>query len=269
MRYRFPECRMVGIDYEDKFPWGMIENGEQVIMVDFSLPMDLMEAITEAYPFIWIDHHKTAIDKARQAGFETPGLLRVGTAACELTWQYFFPGELVPDVVFLLGRYDVWDEKNPHWVDSILPFQYGLRKEVTDPANPDTVYLWTALLREKGYNQAFEKLINEGEAIIRYQQQQDAKLMARHAFYTDLDGFGAVAVNHGISGSMKFEGDFLQDQVAFPLCISFARLPEQKWLVNLYTFREDVDVGEIAKRHGGGGHQKVAGFICDELPFRI
>jgi len=91
VRHRFPECRMVGIDYEDAFPWEKIESGERVVMVDFSLPMDLMEAIKEAYPFTWIDHHKTAIDKAREAGFETAGLLMVGKAGCELTWEYFSP----------------------------------------------------------------------------------------------------------------------------------------------------------------------------------
>lgn len=46
-------------------------------------------------------------------------------------------------------------------------------------------------------------------------------------------------------------------------------MPGQKWLVNLYTYREDVNCGEIAQRYGGGGHRKAAGFICPELPFQI
>ena len=33
--------------------------------------------------------------------------------------------------------------------------------------------------------------------------------------------------------------------------------------VSLYTDRNDVDVSEIAKAYGGGGHKKAAGFRVD------
>lgn len=258
---------MIGIDYEDEFLWNEVPQGVGIVMVDFSLPMDQMQRLKELSEdqFVWIDHHKTAIDKAREAGFETPGLRVVGKAACELTWEFFYPREPMPTAVWLLGRYDVWDDKNPSWDSDILPFQYGLRKEVTDPANPETAGGWGALFADKSLTQGF---IEEGRAIIKYQRQQDAKLMARHGFHTHLDGIAALAVNHGPGGSMKFEGE-LEVVKTFLLLISFARLPQRKWLVNLYTYREDVDCGEIARCHGGGGHRKAAGFICEELPFEI
>lgn len=283
VRHRFPECRMMGIDYEDKFPWNVIERGEDVVMVDFSLPMDQMKNIRRLctrphifwpggrppHDFIWIDHHKTAIDAAREAGFEAPGLLRVGDAACELAWEYFFPNESMPYAVRLLGRYDVWDESWPTWEKDVLPLQYGLRCHPTSPDNPQTKELWFKLfdLHERiSPNGGCSLFIQEGKVILRYQHQQDAKLMARHSFYTRLDDMAALAVNHGPGSSMKFENGHHED---FPLLISFARIPKKKWLVNLYTFREDVDVGEIAKRYGGGGHRKAAGFICENLPFEI
>lgn len=34
---------------------------------------------------VWIDHHKTAIDDMRD--YEVKGKRRIGTAACELTWE--------------------------------------------------------------------------------------------------------------------------------------------------------------------------------------
>ncbi|MFA5382468.1 MAG: hypothetical protein WC356_04825 [Candidatus Micrarchaeia archaeon] len=280
VRHRYPECKMVGIDYEDEFPWADVSPGEDVIMCDFSLPMDQMERLRilciqpqifwvggkPHHNFTWIDHHKTAIDKAREAGFVTPGLRVVGKAGCELTWEYLFPDEPMPCAVFLLGRYDVWDERNVLWTSDILPFQYGLRKELTDPANPDTAGTWEMILRAAEFEPIFEGLIGEGNAILTYQHQQDEKLMARHAFITTLDGIAALAVNNGPGGSMKFEPAPPGHHLFF---ISFARLPGKKWLVNLYTFRDDVDCGEIAKRHGGGGHRKAAGFICTQLPFEI
>jgi nanoRNase/pAp phosphatase (c-di-AMP/oligoRNAs hydrolase) len=37
----------------------------------------------------------------------------------------------------------------------------------------------------------------------------------------------------------------------------------------MYTDKEGVHVGNIAKKYGGGGHPGAAGFICKELPFNI
>jgi len=174
----------------------------------------------------------------------------------------------MPWTVFLLGRYDVYDEKTSLWADDILPFQYGMRNGITDPADENSVSLWAMLLRDEAdeFDPLICSLIREGNNLICYQHLQDEKLMARHAFLTSLDGVAALAVNNGPGGSMKFEQAPPGHHLFF---ISFARLPQKKWLVNLYTFRDDVDCAEIARRHGGGGHRKAAGFICSQLPFEI
>jgi nanoRNase/pAp phosphatase (c-di-AMP/oligoRNAs hydrolase) len=41
----------------------------------------------------------------------------------------------------------------------------------------------------------------------------------------------------------------------------------KRWTVSLYTKKKDIDVSELAKKHGGGGHRQAAGFQCDQLPF--
>lgn len=279
VRHCFPNALMVGIDYEDPFPWGLPqiqEDGEGIFMVDFSLPMEEMQRLYHfSQRFVWIDHHKTAIDKAKEAGFDTPGLRVVGKAACELTWEYFFSGKTMPWAVFLLGRYDVWDEGQPNWQHGILPFQYGMRGHITNPDNPESKKLWDSLLQTASdagillpTGVKINGICDVGRYILRYQELENAKLMTRQAFITFFEGMYCRAVNHGPGSSMKFEAHpNYQDS---PVLISFARLPQQKWLVNLYTFREDVDCGEIAKKYGGGGHRRAAGFICEgELPFQI
>jgi nanoRNase/pAp phosphatase (c-di-AMP/oligoRNAs hydrolase) len=42
-----------------------------------------------------------------------------------------------------------------------------------------------------------------------------------------------------------------------------------QWTVSLYSVKQDVDVSEVAVKHGGGGHKGAAGFQCTELPFRL
>jgi nanoRNase/pAp phosphatase (c-di-AMP/oligoRNAs hydrolase) len=40
-----------------------------------------------------------------------------------------------------------------------------------------------------------------------------------------------------------------------------------KWVVFLYTDKENVDVSNIAKNYGGGGHRSAAGFSAKKFPF--
>jgi hypothetical protein len=255
---------MIGLDYEDDFttkiPWEEITNGTEVFMVDFCLPdiedMRRLQELSGHY-FIWCDHHHTAITKAKEAGFTAPGLRRVGEAGCELTWEWLFYPNPIPLAVHLLGRYDVWDESQPNWQSQTLPFQYGMRGYQTDPSKVESIHIWYKLIPKM--DARFQNSVCDlGSRILQYQQIENAKLMARQAFPTEFHGMSALTVNHGPGSSMKFEADHFQKN--YPLLISFARLPLQKWLVNLYTFREDVDCGEIARRHGGGGASQSGRF---------
>jgi nanoRNase/pAp phosphatase (c-di-AMP/oligoRNAs hydrolase) len=38
-----------------------------------------------------------------------------------------------------------------------------------------------------------------------------------------------------------------------------------EWIISLYS--RNIDVSEIAKKYGGGGHKGAAGFHCKDLPF--
>jgi len=268
VRHRHPDCLMVGVEYGEPFPWHMLPKEDEpkqvVVMCDFSLPIPEMERLKEqAHMLIWIDHHYTAIEAAQAAGFMTPGLRAVGQAACELTWEFFFTGEPMPLPVRLLGRYDVFDLDG---APRILDFQFGLKAYRTDVGDPETVKIWNLLIN--GGSERWVIIANLGHWIRNYQEVQDEKYMRRFAFWTRLEDLAALAVNNGAGGSMKFEADPRAKEA--PLLISFAKLPAgEKWLVNLYTFREDVHCGEIASIYGGGGHQKAAGFITPELPFEI
>jgi nanoRNase/pAp phosphatase (c-di-AMP/oligoRNAs hydrolase) len=38
----------------------------------------------------------------------------------------------------------------------------------------------------------------------------------------------------------------------------------KQWTYSMYTLK-DINVSEIAKKYGGGGHKKAAGFQSDKL----
>lgn len=258
IKNEFPACKMIGIEYGDEFPWEIIEDPETVFMVDFSIqPIEEMKRFSNEW-FVWIDHHKSAIEEARKINLDPMGLREIGKGACELTWEYLYQKK-APLAIQLLSRYDVWDHKNP-WT---LPFQYGMRIRKTNPEDPEAMKLWQVLFNDKdGYE--IEDIVQEGEVILQYEKIQNEKYIERFAFEVNWEGLNWIAVNKGLSNSKIF--DSVYDINIYDGMLTFCFL-EKGWTVSLYSTKESVDVSEIAKKYGGGGHAQAAGFQSQTLSF--
>lgn len=260
VKWVYPDCEMIGIDYGDEFPWGSIQLSECVFMVDFSLqPFSKMLTLNERCRLIWIDHHRTALDEYKKQPRRIMGIQEEEKAGCELTWEYLFPDDIIPYPVRFLGRYDVWD----HAQEEVLPFQMGMRLQFTWP---DRVYpLWSALF---SYDHAlFDNILQSGQTILAYQSQQNAKYSRAFAFETTLDGLNLIAVNALLTNSKIFDSVF--DPARHQAMCTFG-WAKGKWKVSLYSGNPAItDVSAIAKARGGGGHPGAAGFYCDELPFEL
>lgn len=247
------ECEFRRINYKDDFPFDEIIPGETIVIVDFSLQKDgefqrLLE-ITDNV--IWIDHHKTAIEK--HGNLNIAGVRRDGTAGCELTWEYFYPGQPMPTVVKLLGDYDVWAFKYGEVTNAL---QTGIGLYVTKPESSD----WITWLNPE-YVPSEE--IRCGEITLKYRDNYYAGLVKSWSFFAEIEGFKTIACNAGSVSSQLFDSITDDYDIMMPFVFD-----GKQWTVSLYT-KKDIDVSEIAKKYGGGGHEKAAGFQCKELPFKI
>lgn len=258
---KYPKCEMIGIDYPDKFPWEKIEQGSKVIMVDFSLKsMDDMIKLdrlcvdknTRESNFIWIDHHKSAIDEADKKDFKPHGLRKVGTAGCELTWEYFFKKEDMPKAVYLLGRYDVWDES----VKDAFIFQYGMK--IFSDTKPDSD-IWVKVFDDNSIPSITEK----GAIAEQYQISTNIDTCERTCFEIEFDGLKCLASNNTFSNSITFKS--MWDNKKYDAMLSFYMIKDKVWKVSLYTDKPGVDVSVVCKRHGGGGHEQAAGFSVEDI----
>lgn len=270
VKLKHPDCELIGIDYGDEFPMDVFwdeEKGEpvrnqDVWMVDFCLqPFGKMwdvKGIVNKWggDFVWIDHHKTAIDAALASGFEANrGRLEVGKAACELVWEFLHPGTMIPEAVWLLGRYDVWDLNADEFV---VPYQYGMRH--LDP-QPEATALWESILNGSTTRMS---IINNG-MIIQRSIEQGFKGTAEYAcFEVEWEGMRWIAINGPYRGSGVFKSVF--DPAKHHGMLSFF-WNGKEWRFGLYSDRDDVDVSEVAKRYGGGGHRGAAGFQIGAFPF--
>lgn len=245
------ECEFLRINYKDNFPFDSIKSNETVVIVDFSLQKDgefqkLLE-ITDR--IIWIDHHKTAIEK--HGDLNIRGIRRDGTSGCELTWEFFYPNQEIPPVVKLLGDYDVWTFK---YGEDTNKLQTGIRLYDTKPISKE----WLRWLDSSYYPTAE---LEKGSISLLYRNNYYAGLVKSHSFLTELEGYKVIACNAGSVSSQLFD-TITED---YDIMMSFV-FDGKQWTVSLYT-KKDIDVSEIAKKYGGGGHKQAAGFQCRELPF--
>lgn len=254
VKFKFPECDLVPINYGEEFPWNDIVLGETVFMVDFSLSANDMMALNQRANLVWIDHHKSSMESVDPS---IPGIREIGLGACALVWRYLFPDKEIPYSVQLLAEYDVWNHTNPN----TLPFQYGIRVEDTLPDSA----IWLDLFSM--YSDAVtETILKNGSTILRYQTQSNEMYAAGASFETELNGFKCLAQNKMYSDSQAFDSVFNADKHEIMLMFGWRH---GQWACSLYSLEDGPDVSAIAVEFGGGGHAHAAGFSCAELPFKL
>lgn len=213
----------------------------------------------------WIDHHKTSIDKSPQ---DIPGYRIDGVAACRLAWQWFtdggnvYPVSKVPYIdrdvneplaVRLAGEYDIWDKRDPR----AETFQYGLR--TTDEIH------WEWLFDQ--HDAYTQQLVAEGSIAQKYAQKNDASICKSLTWLMQWEGLTWLCVNHARFNSLLFAAKDIPE-TGHDALLGF-RFDGKSWMVSLYhaKHRTDLDLSEIAKKYGGGGHRGACGFTCKTLPF--
>lgn len=248
--------RYVELDYKDRVPVEEIQLGERIYIVDFSFKPEVMEEVFKRTHYvIWIDHHKTAA--AYVYSREVPGLRDFEDkkwAACELTWQYCFPGKPMPEAVSLIGDYDKWALKTQ---PRCFRFYEGLKLLSSDPTAP----FWQDLFGDHS-EEPVRAICEQGVTAIEYRDSYCAGMRKSYGFEVELDGHRGFATNIYGFGSNGFGPELMERYDFCSACI----FDGKRWTVSLYS--EKIDVGEICKKLGGGGHRGAAGFQVYVLPWR-
>ena len=216
--------------------------GAPVRMIDFSIPREQLLAMKQMHPdLIVLDHHKTA--QADLAGLEfcTFDMNRSGAT---LAYDYFQPVGIGREFFEYLEDRDLWRFKMPgseEWSAAMRSFPFDFN-----------VWLNMSMVPSKD-------LIAEGRSILRYQKQAVATMVdnARLVSIGNVDNVPAVNTC------------WLFSEVAHALLAKFPGAPfTVAWYVDgqgirKYSLRSEdsrMDVSEVAKKLGGGGHRNAAGF---------
>jgi oligoribonuclease NrnB/cAMP/cGMP phosphodiesterase (DHH superfamily) len=262
------ETEFIEINYGKPFPFEKIGQGEQVYIVDYSIePAEMLRLLEITQDVTWIDHHKTAIEKYTDFPYAVRGVRYDGVAGCMLAYCYIHhmtdrgAGDIkpfdmsmtedAPQFTKLIADWDVWKFKygddTRHFIAAFNAYDFKPESKLWDRffAFPDEM--------------ACGSLIQEGMTMTAYRDGWAKEYCRTKGFETVIGGHRAFALNLGNCNSEYFKS-ISGYEILMPFCFD-----GDKWTVSLYS--KTVDVSEIAKKFGGGGHKGASGFQCKQLPF--
>ena len=273
--YTLNEEDFIMMQYDIVFPMNRIEKDERVYIVDFSIqPNEMSELLKITKNVIWIDHHKTAIEKYDDFHYEISGLRYDGVAGCELTWAYLnkmvepkideqmreFNLKMLEDCPMTtryIGDYDVWKFE---FGDATRYFLDGYHLLDNNPYSNDM----RVLILEHDYSIG-EELIKSGMTVNKYKTNRMRSVVNGYSYEAEFEGHKILVCNSHERTSVLF-GDRFED---YDFCSAYMHKGDN-FSISLYSKngKEGIDVSKLAVKYGGGGHWNACGFECKELPFK-
>ena len=219
-------------------------NGRKVLMVDFSYKRPVLEKMIEqAASICIIDHHATAeadLQPLLDAGAVT-GIFDTEKSGAMLTWEWFNPIRQPPQLIRHIEDRDLW--------------RFALNGTREIQANvfsyPYDFEVWDRLM-----SMDVRTLRDEGKAIERKHFKDIDELLKICTRRMNIAGHNVPVANlpyiHSSDAGHKMaEGE--------PFAACYMDTPEGR-VFSLRSTDGGVDVSEVAKLYGGGGHPQAAGF---------
>lgn len=237
--------------------------GRDVIIVDFSYPLDVMKSIFEqCEELILLDHHKTAVESLGEwinklNGGPTPRrhslILDMTRSGALMAWGHFFPGEPAHPIIEHISDRDLWQFK----LEGTKEIHAYLSSVEQSFAAWDNVFV-------SYFSDAPWTMEGQGEAIMRKFNGDVTALVGSLQMELTIDGVTVPAANIPFLFASE-AGHVMGKGKPFAACFSFRT---EGVAFSLRSAPEGADVSLIAKKYGGGGHQHAAGFQVDYATFQ-
>lgn len=230
--------------------------GKNVIIVDFSYKYDVLVALADrAASVLVIDHHKTAmadlvnvplaeldyeVHTQNSAG-KLHALFDLNRSGAGLAWDFFFPAQPRPPLINHIEDRDLWQFKLG-----------GTRTIMADLFSyPQDFAIWDLLFADD-----INALRLDGVAINRQHQKTVTDLVHATKRRMLIGGHDVPVANlpymfASDAGALMAEGELF--------AASYFDTSDGRNF-SLRSTDAGMDVSEIAKQYGGGGHRNAAGF---------
>jgi hypothetical protein len=225
--------------YGDKVP---DVTGRWVLVVDFSYPRDVMVKMNEQTSGLSVfDHHKTAEAALEGLNFATFDMARSGAG---LTWDILHRNARPWLIDFVEDR-DLWRWKISKSKEANAWISACKRDSFAD---------WDRLSATP-----LADVISNGEAVLAFVDRYVSE-MVEQARIIDFEGARVPIVNAPYINISELVGKLAETA---PFALGWFQRADGLYAYSLRSRGPDgVDVSEIAKKYGGGGHRNSAGFTC-------
>jgi len=220
--------------------------GRNVACLDYAFPNAVTkQMIEDANSLIIIDHHKSAMVDLHDV---SNAIFDMKHSGAILAWNFFHPGKEPPKFLNYIEDRDLWKWELPYSREfsasfDMVPFDF----DEFDTFCDDSV---------------FDDAIKRGSYILAYSKTVVKKICDK-AVKRQFEDKSVMIVNS--SHWMSEIGNRLSQDCDFAV-VWFFDHDSRQTIVSLRSFHDSVDVSEVAKKFGGGGHKKAAGF---QLPGQI
>jgi oligoribonuclease NrnB/cAMP/cGMP phosphodiesterase (DHH superfamily) len=216
--------------------------GRNVLIVDFSFRRKvLLEMASKARSILVLDHHKSAMEELQDLDFVH---FDMSCSGAMLSWAFFHPDEHPPQLIRYIQDRDLWQWRLP----SSREFSAGLLNVPFDFEE----------YRRYAQDSAVQLLINEGAGIVRYIDREVERL-CKHAADRRLRVAPHLKCKVINTSNWVSEVGAKLSEDADAAVMWYLDHRTDRWRVSMRS-RPGVDVAEIAKHYGGGGHEQAAGF---------
>jgi oligoribonuclease NrnB/cAMP/cGMP phosphodiesterase (DHH superfamily) len=247
VRLIYPHADFVPVQY-GKEPPDVYER--KVLMVDFCYPLETMRTLMKfAVGIRVIDHHATSKDILGILHSESKDELNRNVfctwndqhSGARLTWDHFHaPEEKRPWLVDYTEDRDLWHHRLPYTNEinayiQAMPFDFAIWDEMASMNALD--------------------FVASGRALLLIKQKQTYQAV-KNAHDEMIGGYKVKATNTGTNQS-EVGQELAKGQ---PFAATYVRIGDGKWVWSLRSDENGLDVSQIAKAYGGGGHVHAAGF---------
>lgn len=262
----------MGLDRTDYVPMaygGKLPDitGKNVLMVDWSMKRDAtVEAAKVAKSIVVLDHHKTAETELKDwcaeydiaelyVTADSIGPLNGGAivavfdmekSGARLAWEFCFPGVEVPMMLQYIEDRDLWRQP-PKFAET-----WAFTKALS--SYPQDFQTWDYIADDPA------RFVHDGEVILQYHDKMVTDA-CQNAQMVNIAGHTVPVVNvpYFLGSDSAALLQKMYPDAAFAAYYFRRGDGLTQWGVR--GGDDKIDVSEIAKKFGGGGHRNAAGFV--------
>ena len=235
------EADYIPIEHQAPLPEGL--KGKQIFFIDIVPDEDsIRRLVNDNILVIAIDHHKT--NESKMSLFKKY-LFDNSHSGAVLAWKYFHPDKPMPKLLLFIEDIDIWKWEYPEtarFIAALALYDYNFD-------------VWDKISLAAENPEKLKEYLSKGEIINTYVKRV-ADDLVKHAQKIEFEGYRVYAVNahHPIK---SFVSVALREK--YP---PFSIVWYQEGDIIHVSLRSDgtVDISELAKKYGGGGHKAAAGF---------